>query len=611
MLAQGYSIIAAVQGTSGTGSHADDSAQPASEEDSRVNIPERPSSSSSSSPPPSFQAADMNKWQASSNGAGLPSEVKADRQIGNNGISLPSIANEKPSGQAGKGLSKTVSAKPAGGSSATTAPSSSSPSAKATSTIHPSFSLEASSSASSSSRAPSSRSSHKPAEASSPVPSPSSSTRAPSNGPAGAAPVASSARSSSEKAMPSNPVTRQSDSAAQTSSSSRPADTAGSQSATASRSSSSSSSAPNGAYADAASSSSSPAVKGSASSSTARGATSDSLTGSSPKVSKNVKASDAEAGKATERTVMTHAPRKPAIWAAATPTGQALNSPTPPLKPKDPQPTPTAPFQSSSETKADSQGTSQPMSGKAEQSAPAMEYVARPKIDATGKPTGAVEVVPAGMTPTGSSPVAAMTSQSSSETRADAQGTSRAVPGKVEQSAPAMEYVTRPKIDATGKFTGAVEVVPAGTTSTGSSPRAAVTGNVVAASEAISRAAEKAREAPGKPETLPNQAGASASKPGAGLEDAGAAPNKAGAGAGSGDDQCRKQSKLGRSTTWKTRQASFAVTVIAWCLLCSNTSLELMLISRIRCGPHSLLYCKVCKRRKVCNRLKVCNTDVY
>ena len=195
---------------------------------------------------------------------------------------------------------------------------------------------------------------------------------------------------------------------------------------------------------------------------------------------------------------MTHAARKPAIWAAATPTGQALNSPTLPLNPKE---APTAPLQSSSEIKADPQGVSQTVSSRVVQSeAPAMEYVTRPKIDAAGKPTGAIEIVPAGVTPTNSS-------------------------------------------------TGA-----------------ALTGNVVAASEAISRAAEKAREAPNKPETLPNQAGASANKPGAVPNNTGAvpkqagpAPSIAGASVGSGDEQCWKQSKLDRSTSWKTRQASSGV----------------------------------------------------
>ena len=373
--------------------------------------------------------------------------------------------------------------------------------------------------------------------------------------------------------------------------------------------------------------------------------------------------------------------RKPAIWAAATVTGRPRNSPSLPPKPKDPQPSPTAPYKSSAATQsaaqneAHSAGSRQiqsqvqrveyvtrpqidplgrptggvevvpasmvptgtapfgltpvgitpppPKSSSATQSNAAqisaqgrsqdagssliqshvqrVEYVARPQIDPLGRPTGQVEVVPASMVPTGTAPygltpvgISPSASKSSSAVQSIAQSKGQdAASSPTQPEVRRVEYVGRPQIDPLGHPTGQVELVPAGSVPTGTTPGGttparttpltsvpseatpvgttpagttpagttssggrsgdAVSGNVVSVSEALSQAAEKARDVSSKTGATPNQPGASSSKPGAVPKQAGAEPDRAGAGVGASDDQGWRQSKLERSTSWKTR----------------------------------------------------------
>lgn len=214
-----------------------------------------------------------------------------------------------------------------------------------------------------------------------------------------------------------------------------------------------------------------------------------------------------------------------------------------------------------------------------------IEYITRPQIDAIGRPTGAVEVVPASLVPSGTTPIgltpvgtspAGITSSEGSNGEAvtgGAVGGNKAQDGVPTASKPnqaqvqRIESLTRPQIDAVGRPTGAVEVVPAsavpsgttppgttpgGTTSSGSSAET-VTGNVVSVSEALSRAADKATNVPGQAGAVANRPGASSNKPGATPKQAGAVPNKAGAGAVGSDEQCWKESKIERSSSWKAR----------------------------------------------------------
>ena len=220
-----------------------------------------------------------------------------------------------------------------------------------------------------------------------------------------------------------------------------------------------------------------------------------------------------------------------------------------------------------------------------------VEYVTRPQIDPLGRPTGEVEVVPASMVPTGTAPlgitpVGITPSAPKSSSAVQSPGHSKgqgAASSSAQSEVRRVEYVARPQIDPLGHPTGQVELVPAspvptGTTSRGTTPAAsvpseatpvgttppgtsssggssggAVSGNVVSVSEALSKAAEKARDVSSETGATLNQPGASSSKPGAVPKQAGAVPDMAGAGVGSSDDQDRRQSKHERSSSWKTR----------------------------------------------------------
>ena len=286
--------------------------------------------------------------------------------------------------------------------------------------------------------------------------------------------------------------------------------------------------------------------------------------------------------------------KKPAIWAAATVTGRPRGSPSPPPKPKEPQPSPAAPLPQNV--------ASRPTQSHVQR----VEYITRPQIDPLGRPTGEIEVLPASMVPTGTAPfgltpcgITPSPPKSSTASQVDAAQSTVQDKRQDIASSPAqaedrrVEYVARPQIDPLGHPTGQVELVPAssvptgttpagttpisplpseatpagttpagatpagataaGTTSSDESSRDAVSGNVVSVSEALSKAAEKARDMSSQTGANPNQPGASPSKPGATPKQAGAVPDKAGAGVGGGDDQRWRQSKLERSTSWKTR----------------------------------------------------------
>jgi len=244
-------------------------------------------------------------------------------------------------------------------------------------------------------------------------------------------------------------------------------------------------------------------------------ATAKSADKAAPKVAEQA-ADKLKAAKATDKAAARPVPssteRKPAIWASITATGQVRNSPALPPKPSTQQPA-KLPVQGSPTTNSAAQG----------------------KEQLTCDPT---------VTPVSAQSEAAM-----------------------------MTYIRRPQVDAAGRATGGMEIVPAPAVPAGNNTGTAMGSNVVPASEALSRAAGKPgalptetgavpsqpRAASGKAGTTSKQAGAVPSLTGASSGKAGAAPSKAGAASSSPDagqstaEDCWKQSKLERSSSWKTR----------------------------------------------------------
>ncbi len=220
------------------------------------------------------------------------------------------------------------------------------------------------------------------------------------------------------------------------------------------------------------------------------------------------------ADKAADRAVASPLPRtferrQSAIWAAATVTGQARNSPVSLQKPMAQQPAAAAAISSSAEKSA-------------------------------GLSTEQLSSVSTPVTP-----------QSEGVT---------------------MSYVRRPALDAAGKPTGGMEIVPPSTVPAETNSGKAVSGNVVAASEALSRAVGRPGAAPKQPGAVPNQPGASSDEAEATLDRSGAerdmgqasssmaraSPKSPGASsssprAGEGsNEEGWKRSKQERSSSWKT-----------------------------------------------------------
>lgn len=647
------------------GSHLDDSAASASEDESRTSA--KPGSSSFT------QAAPVSRGQPAAKGTGLPSDVKTDGQSRVNGISLPSAA----------AVDQASRFEAADTAEATQLPSSSSPG---------------------------SSSSGARASASSPAQKPASISR---SSPSGEALHNSFAAGSEDNtsSVPKLPISSSSSSAAHTSSSS-PATTLSSSASVRATPSPKSSSQSEGSAGKAPSSTSSaspstssakaekdcsgavPSSPADTSSRSSRGfgerlkgkardrgraSTESASDQSSVSQAAAEAAAETAVGQAAESPILKvqHIHRKPAIWAAATATGRPRNSPAPPRKrshspapqppPADPAQSPflpysgakaqtatskptqseppvmvyvevpkvdgngcptgavevvpgltsttspgitSSPLQSSSATESSAaepsvQSVPQSSAGRPIQTAvERIEYITRPQIDPLGRPTGAVEVVPASLVPSGTAPIGFIpigtTPAGTTSSVGDSVAMSKAQDRAFEASKPnqaqiqRLEFVARPQIDVVGRPTGAVELVPAsslpagttpdgttpagttpvGTTSGGSSSGDAVTGNVVSVSEALSRAADKAKDGPGQSGAVANRPGASSNKPGAAPKQtgaapekastvgnkpratpnqAGAAPDKAGVGVAGEDEQCWKQSKIERSTSWKTR----------------------------------------------------------
>jgi len=216
------------------------------------------------------------------------------------------------------------------------------------------------------------------------------------------------------------------------------------------------------------------------------------------------------ADKATASPVPSTVERKTAIWAAATVTGQARNSPVPLHKPMPQQPATAAAIGSSADKSA-------------------------------GQTTEHLS----------SASSAPVTPQSEGVT---------------------MTYVRRPALDAAGRATGGMEIVPASAAPAETNTGKTVSSNVVAASEALSRAVGKPGAAPKQPGAMPNQPGASSdeaeatpdrsgaernmgqassSTARASLNSPGASSGSPRAGEGSAEEGW-KRSKQERSSSWKT-----------------------------------------------------------
>ena len=191
--------------------------------------------------------------------------------------------------------------------------------------------------------------------------------------------------------------------------------------------------------------------------------------------------------------LLTKVERSPAIWAAATATGQARISPAPALKPSTQLPdSESSPVTKSANAKASD------ASDMAQSGAPVMTYVTRPKLDAAGKLTGAQEIVPADAVRAKTNKTAAGSSAASA-TEAVAKA---AIKGRAEPKQPG-----------------------ASTSSPGAS----------GASSNSSKAS-----------------GASTSSPGASTDSPGASSSSPRAGS-TVTDQSGKQSKLQRSNSWRAR----------------------------------------------------------
>ena len=133
------------------------------------------------------------------------------------------------------------------------------------------------------------------------------------------------------------------------------------------------------------------------------------------------------------------------------------------------------------------------------------------------------------------------------------------MPAGLQLEAATMTYMRRPAVDAAGKATGGMEIVPAPPVPPGNPNATSVSSSVVATSQALSRAVGKAGAVANQPGAVPDK-GEAALDPleaerktaQASSSRAGASSSSPGAGQGAAAAEDRKRSKLERSSSWKT-----------------------------------------------------------
>ena len=316
------------------------------------------------------------------------------------------------------------------------------------------------------------------------------------------------------------------------------------------------------------------------------------------------KAAVSPTGQATDTATASPIPsvierKNPPIWAVMTATGRPRIRPAPlPSPPKQ------QPQNSSSQGSTVQQGSAQSgMPAGVQSSAVSMTYIRRPAIDGAGKLTGRMEIVPAydvpAVTPgdksVSSNVVAASealsraagepgavanqpeavpsknepaqdrsgaerdTAQASSSGPGASSSSPGANQGADQSGAVCLTYVTRPAIDAVGRPTGRIEVVPASDVPAVTPSDRSVSSNVVAASEALSRAVGKPGAVADQPRAVPNKGELALDRSSAERDTAQASSNSPGASSSSpGASQAAaaaedgRRSNMERSSSWKT-----------------------------------------------------------
>ena len=337
----------------------------------------------------------------------------------------------------------------------------------------------------------------------------------------------------------------------------------------------------------------------------AKGKAADKAAASSVPNTAERKAAVSPTGQAADKAAATPWPsvierKKPPIWAVMTSTGRPRNRPAPPPSPPKQQPQ-----NSSSQGSTVQQGSAQSgMPAGVQSSAVSMTYIGRPAIDGAGKLTGRMEIVPASDVPAvtpgdksvSSNVVAASealsravgkpgavanqpeavpsknepaldrsgaerdTAQASSSSPGASSSSPGANQGADQPGAVSLTYVTRPAIDAVGRPTGRIEVVPASDVPAVTPHDKSVSSNVVAASEALRRAVGKPGAMADQPGAVPNRGEPALDRSSAERDTAQSSSSRAGASSISpGASQAAaaaaedgRRSNMERSSSWKT-----------------------------------------------------------